>query len=205
MLGGSGNAPQSTASRSTVPRGRPVKGAVSTLRVTDSIRPHGLTAVPEESDLEQAPPGRDVAAVDAPLLSEGESLDPFLGWTRGDRRAIAALVTLALLLAGWQLLVASWQPAPVTIHRLAASSNGYRLDINNASWVEWAQLDGIGETLAQAIVADRQANGPFLSIDDIARVKGIGPKKLDAIRRWLVIGAPVDSTASPPATTKGGP
>ncbi len=164
-----------------------------------------MSAVPEESDLDLAPSGRAPAAVDAPFLSDGETLDPFLGWTRGDRRAIATLVSLALLLAGWKLLETSRRPAPVTITRLSATSHDYRLDVNRASWVEWAQLDGIGETLAQAIVADRRANGPFASVDDITRVKGIGPKKLEAIRRWLVVGPPVDSTSSPPPAPTGGP
>ena len=204
MLEGSGNNPPHSAPRSADSIGNTLSPAVSTRRVRHIARYPGLTAVPEESDLELAAPGRELV-VEPPLFAEGESLDPFLGWTRGDRRGIATLVALALLLAGWQLLQAARRPAPVTINRPSATSDGYRLDINRASWVESAQLDGIGETLAQAIVSDRKANGPFRSIDEIIRVKGIGAKKLEAIRRWLVVGPPVESISSPPATPTGGP
>jgi len=37
-----------------------------------------------------------------------------------------------------------------------------------------AELDGIGLARAQAIVRDRQANGPFGRADDLSRVKGVG-------------------------------
>lgn len=55
-----------------------------------------------------------------------------------------------------------------------ASESAAMVNINTASANELAQLDGIGETKALAIVADRQANGPFESTADLARVRGIG-------------------------------
>jgi competence protein ComEA len=61
----------------------------------------------------------------------------------------------------------------------------YSLDINQASWVEWAQLDGIGEKLGRRIVLDREQNGPFRSMDDITRVRGIGPKLIEKLRPFL--------------------
>jgi competence protein ComEA len=52
-------------------------------------------------------------------------------------------------------------------------------------------LPGVGPSLARAIILDRTARGPFHSIDDLARVKGIGPARLAALRPWLrVEGAP---------------
>jgi len=63
----------------------------------------------------------------------------------------------------------------------------FRVDVNNGTWVEWMQLEGIGETMAHRIVADRDANGPFKSIDDLQRVDGIGPATLDRIRSSLTI------------------
>ncbi|KQA23569.1 ComEA family DNA-binding protein [Vibrio metoecus] len=49
------------------------------------------------------------------------------------------------------------------------------VNINTASAEELATLlKGIGVKKAQAIVEYREANGPFLTIDDLAKVKGIG-------------------------------
>jgi competence protein ComEA len=76
----------------------------------------------------------------------------------------------------------------VEVDRLESESLDYRIDVNTATWVEWAQLDGIGEALAERIVADREANGPFKSVDDLRRVKGIGPKTLARIRPYLTLG-----------------
>ena len=74
---------------------------------------------------------------------------------------------------------------PIEIERLPARQYDFRIDINSASWVEWTQIDGIGETTAQKIIADRDANGPFGSIQALLRVKGIGPKSLDKMRPFL--------------------
>ena len=49
------------------------------------------------------------------------------------------------------------------------------------------QLEGIGRETAMRIVQDRDSNGPFLSIDDVGRVDGIGPTTLDRIRDQLTI------------------
>ncbi|MTD31418.1 MBL fold metallo-hydrolase [Planomicrobium sp. YIM 101495] len=51
------------------------------------------------------------------------------------------------------------------------------LDLNVASTAELQQLDGIGESLAEAIIADR----PFDKLEELTRVKGIGAGKLEAI------------------------
>jgi competence protein ComEA len=51
-------------------------------------------------------------------------------------------------------------------------------------------LTGIGETRAQAIVAYREENGPFASIDDLANVAGIGPATVAANRDRMVVTDP---------------
>ncbi len=61
----------------------------------------------------------------------------------------------------------------------------FQVDVNTATWIEWAQLDGIGEKLAKRIVADRTEHGPFQSVEDLRRVKGIGAKTLEKMRPHL--------------------
>jgi len=45
-----------------------------------------------------------------------------------------------------------------------------------------AELTGVGMAKAEAIVAYREANGPFRSVDDLVRVKGIGSRTLEMNR-----------------------
>jgi competence ComEA-like helix-hairpin-helix protein len=49
-----------------------------------------------------------------------------------------------------------------------------KININAASAESLMQLTGIGQALAEKIVAEREANGDFSSVDDLVRVKGIG-------------------------------
>ncbi len=57
-----------------------------------------------------------------------------------------------------------------------------RININTASTAELELLKGIGPALAARIIDDRDRRGPFRSIDDLKRVRGIGPKTVEAIR-----------------------
>jgi competence protein ComEA len=50
-----------------------------------------------------------------------------------------------------------------------------------------AALDGVGASRAQAIVAYRDAHGPFRSVDDLTQVKGIGERVLDANRNRITV------------------
>jgi competence protein ComEA len=50
-----------------------------------------------------------------------------------------------------------------------------------------AALDGVGEARAQAIVAYREEHGPFRSVDDLARVKGVGERVLAANRSRITV------------------
>jgi competence protein ComEA len=102
--------------------------------------------------------------------------------------AVVLFVMLALLAAYW-VRVTRWGTVPIEIDRLPQRQVEYRIDVNSATWVEWGQLEGIGDSLARRIVADREQNGPFHSIDELRRVKGIGPKTLERMRPWLTVSS----------------
>lgn len=63
---------------------------------------------------------------------------------------------------------------------VAAASNA-GININTASESELDSLPGIGPAMAKRIVAERE-RAPFASVDDLLRVKGIGPAKLAKLR-----------------------
>jgi competence protein ComEA len=121
-----------------------------------------------------------------PASNDGPGNRPRFWLRRSDQVFVGTLLTVAVLLVlvHW-LQLSDWGRHTVEVDRLPEGEYQYSVDINQATWVEWAQFDGIGETLAKRIVADRQANGPFEEIDDLRRVKGIGPKKFAEIRPYL--------------------
>ena len=67
------------------------------------------------------------------------------------------------------------------------SSASGLVNINSATASELQTLSGVGESTANAIVRDREQNGPFSSVDDLMRVSGIGEKKLAKIRGSICV------------------
>ncbi|ANY68566.1 hypothetical protein BBD42_20370 [Paenibacillus sp. BIHB 4019] len=68
----------------------------------------------------------------------------------------------------------------------ASSTDSGKLDINRATVQELDGLKGIGPAKAKAIVENREKNGRFTSVDDLQRVKGIGPKLLEGMKDSIV-------------------
>lgn len=67
------------------------------------------------------------------------------------------------------------------------------LDINTASAAQMAkQLNGIGKSKAEAIVAFREANGPFKSVSELTKVPGVGKKTLEANSGIIAVGESVN-------------
>lgn len=62
-----------------------------------------------------------------------------------------------------------------------------KIDLNTAeAWLLQA-LPGIGEILAQRIIDYRNENGPFLRIEDLKKVEGIGPAKFEELKDKITI------------------
>lgn len=62
------------------------------------------------------------------------------------------------------------------------------ININIASSFELDTLPGIGPTTAQKIIDYRTQNGPFVTIEDIVNVSGIGPVTYDRIKDLITVG-----------------
>jgi len=69
----------------------------------------------------------------------------------------------------------------------AGATPGSPVDLNTADATQLDALPGVGPATAAKIVADRQANGPFKTADDLGRVPGIGPKKLDQLKPLICV------------------
>ena len=153
----------------------------------------GIAESPNDAAL-IAPASRAVESQERPAGQLREESANF--WLRhSDQLFVGCLVVVALglMVVHWVRL-SHWGTQPVEIERLESQWYQYRIDVNTATWVEWAQLPGIGETRARRIVEDRERNGPFLSIRDVQRVKGIGPKTIAKMRPGLRIGSAKDES-----------
>lgn len=80
-------------------------------------------------------------------------------------------------------------PAP-SAARPAPTATGVaaRVNINTATKEELEALPAIGAAIAQRIVDDRTANGPYKQIEDLARVRGISARTVDQLRDRITVG-----------------
>jgi competence ComEA-like helix-hairpin-helix protein len=121
-------------------------------------------------------------------------------WTTGPAKwaAVAVLGAASILGMTWSILgrsprrpaepaappaasVAEAAPAP-PITAPAAPNSLVAININTATAAELELLPGIGPALAARIVEDRERKGLFKSVDNLDRVKGIGPETLRKLR-----------------------
>ena len=70
---------------------------------------------------------------------------------------------------------------------LTSADKEEKIDVNTAGIGELILLPGIGRETALRIMEYRAENGPFGSVEELIDVSGIGPKKLEKIRKYVTI------------------
>jgi competence protein ComEA len=70
----------------------------------------------------------------------------------------------------------------------AAPGTSTLININTATFEELDTLPGVGPVTAEKIIAHRQTNGPFPTIEAIMDVSGIGPVKFEGMRDLITVG-----------------
>jgi competence ComEA-like helix-hairpin-helix protein len=79
------------------------------------------------------------------------------------------------------------------------------VNLNTATSEELQLVPGIGLVIAEKILQMRKSYGAFKSVDDLRAVRGIGPKRLEKMRKYLTVGktpsATKPATAPRPATS----
>lgn len=113
-----------------------------------------------------------------------------MDWTADQQRAAAWLGVIALMGVAAAAVGVARGAAPtrsdgaVWDARLEAAR---RIDINAAGVAELERLPDIGPRLAQRIVEERTVRGRFRRPEELARVSGIGPKKLERLRDYVTV------------------
>ena len=62
------------------------------------------------------------------------------------------------------------------------------VNINTASFEELQTVPGIGPVTAEKILHMRKSYGAFKSVNDLLAIRGLGPKRLDKMRKYLTVG-----------------
>ena len=151
----------------------------------------GEEAVAEEARTVVVHVGGAVADPGVRELAEGsrvqDAVDASGGFAEG---AASDALNLARVLSDGEQ-VAGAQGADAGAAGAGASSGsaaGGRVNINRATAAELDTLPGVGPSTAEKIVADREANGPFATTEDLKRVSGIGDKKYEELADLVCVG-----------------
>ena len=80
----------------------------------------------------------------------------------------------------------------IDIDRAAPLTAKFQVNVNRADWPELMQLPGVGRTLAERMIAEREERGQFRSVEELSRVEGIGPRTIERMSPYLL---PIDDEA----------
>jgi competence ComEA-like helix-hairpin-helix protein len=165
------------------------------LRVEDVAERHAreTRAAADEEALRQKPLAQG-ETIDPNRASEAE-LDRLPGVGPATARAIVAVRDSGVVFSTPGDLAAVRGVGPRLVERLRPSldltappagsrrahSPAALVDVNRADSSELVELSGIGPVIAGRIVSERR-RGAFSSLDDLTRVRGVGPATVDRLR-----------------------
>jgi len=100
---------------------------------------------------------------------------------RGTR--FVSLASALLLAAALASAAPTWGAGPGP----GAAPPAVQVDLNTATVAELVEVPGIGQATAERIVAWREQNGAFRSVEDLMKVKGIAEKALEKLRPYVKV------------------
>lgn len=144
------------------------------VHVGGSVRNPGVYELPESSRVNDAVVAAGGLADDA----QTDSVNLARNLTDGEQ---------VLIPSEAEVEAAGQQTTPSQAPATAQPGLG-KVNINTATAEALDALPGIGASTAAKIVADREANGPFKTTDDLKRVTGIGDKKYAQLADLITVG-----------------
>jgi len=164
----------------------PIAGALVLLIVVGgAVLAWRLFAVSGSSEIAILPPSPEMT-----VYVEGEVVDPGV-YTLADGGCVADAIEAA---GGFtpdadqgSVNLAAPLRDGAQVHVYGSDDVPQKVDINTAEDWMLEALPGIGEVLSRRIIDYRTENGPFLEIDDLTRVDGIGPSLIDKLRDKITV------------------
>lgn len=134
-------------------------------------------------EVEEGSRVRDVVEAAGGFSSDAAQSSVNLARKVSDGEQIVILTTEEFQASSSGALTASSSDAAAA----APSGSTGLVNINTAGLEALDSLPGVGPATAQAILDEREANGPFASIEDIQRVSGIGEKKFEKLKASICV------------------
>ena len=79
------------------------------------------------------------------------------------------------------------------------------VNLNTATALELQQVPGIGPSTADKILKMRKSYGQFKIVDDLRAIKGIGPKRMEKMRKYITVGSVASKKPANSGTTSSAP
>lgn len=118
-----------------------------------------------------------------PPAHDGKPPAPSREWP--ETRVLLVLLTSIFLMLVSQVFLSRRHGPPLRMERDPDRQFDLKIDVNSATKVELMHLPGIGPSLADRILADRESRGPFTSPAELVRVPGIGAKTIERIVPYM--------------------
>lgn len=172
---------------SSTPRGEPVKllppptAPPSVIHVSGAVSQPGIYTLPADCRVQAALdaaggplPEANLSEINlAAFIQDGSQL--WIPFRASNKPQIASQTS-------------TWPPPENQYVEPVEPAQGERINLNTATQSELESLPGIGPVTAERIIAYREENGPFDSIEDIEDVPGIGPAKFDRVKDLITVG-----------------
>ena len=153
------------------------------LRAESAQTPSGTTLMERTLTAASTSTASSVSSSAAPSAVPSSAVTSEMAPTRDTQAPETALSPETTEVSG----TAVSSSAVSTAASVTASASG-KVNINTATAAELDTLPGIGPVKAQSIIAYREANGSFSSIEDLILVDGIGEKTMAELRPLITTG-----------------